>query len=107
MSTLDEKTTVPLFAGLRGVWTIVAFLVATVGGALAMREDVLSKIQSGNATTAASLGGIDAKITGLAHRMDLFEQKINAGVDDRWRKADMRLWVWKARQAYKDLPDVE
>lgn len=105
MTALTEKTTVPLFAGLRGVWTVVALLGAATAGTLAIREDVMSKISSGNTTTAAGLARIDEKISGLTHRLDLFEQRVT--LHGLITKDQLRLWVTKAKQTYKDLPDVE
>lgn len=106
-NTLDEKTTVPLLAGLRGVWTVFALLVSAVGTMFMVREDVLTKISAGNATTQKSLTGIEAEISDLNHRFDMFQQKVGLGLDDRWRKADMKLWIWQAKQKYPDLPDVQ
>lgn len=107
MTNLDENTRVPLLAGLRGVWTVFAFLASAVGTMFMVREDVLSKISAGTATTQKSLSGIEAEISDLNHRFDMFQQKVDMGMDDRWRKADMKLWIWQAKQAYPNLPDVK
>lgn len=103
MTNITEKTGIPLAWG-------IGIGVACIGGMATIfswRQEDRAVLSNFEATTQESLHGIDDKITGLSHRLDLFEQSVKLGIDDRWRKADMRLWLFKAKIKYPDLPDTE
>jgi hypothetical protein len=107
MSIINEKTGVPfLWAGTSAVGLVV-LVVGAVVTIFSWRQEDRALLSTFQATTQASLYGIDEKITGVSHRLDLFEQSVKLGIDDRWRKADMRLWLFKAKLRYPDLPDTE
>ena len=100
---LTEKTWVPLGTAV----AVVIVVIGACGTVFSWRSadrDMLSLFQT---TTASQLIGIDRKVDDLRHRIDLFEQSVNAGMLDRFRKSDMRLWLYEARVNYPGLPDVK
>lgn len=107
MANITEKTGLPL------LWTLGiggGLLLAVVGGVgtiFAWRQEDRERLTQFETTTNGQLHGIERQIAGLGHRLDLFEQSIKSGTEDRFRKADMKLWLFKARLTYKDLPDIE
>lgn len=107
MSNITEKTGVPILWAIGSVVGLIVLVVGAVGTIFSWRQEDRAVLSNFEATTQTALHGIDDKISGVSHRLDLFEQSVKLGIDDRWRKADMKLWVFKARLKYPDLPDLE
>lgn len=100
---LTARTWIPLGSG-------VAVIVAVVGAFFTLfqwRADDARSNSDFRASIESTLRGIEKKVDDLNHRIDLFEQSVKVGTEDRFRKADMKLWLFKARLKYPDLPDVE
>lgn len=96
---ITKDTWVPLGTGVAFVLVIVG-AVATI---FAWRQEDRERLSEFQNTTAQQLYGIDRKVDGLGHRLDLIEHT-NVG---RWSVTDMKLWLFKARTKYPDLPDIE
>lgn len=107
MSNISEKTGIPVLWVVTFVAGLIVVIVGAIGTIFSWRQEDRAVLSNFEATTQTQLFGIDEKITGMGHRLDLFEQSVKLGIDDRWRKADMKLWVFKARLKYPDLPDLE
>jgi hypothetical protein len=103
MALLSEKTGISLGWAVALTLTLIG-AVATI---FSWRQEDRAVLSSFQATTDEKLNGIDGKIVGLGHRLDLFEQAVRTGSEDRFHRADMKLWLFKARLQYPNLPDVE
>lgn len=103
MPVLNRETLIPVGVAV----AIVAACIAGVVTILTWRENDRTAMQQYNTATMLSLQGIDKKVDGLSHRLDLFEQRVDFGTTNRITNDQFRLWLFKAQQALPDLPDFE
>lgn len=103
MVTLNKETLIPLGTGAACVLVIVG-AVATI---FSWRQEDREHLANFQTSTTGQLYGIERKVDELRHRLDLFEQAVKTTRDGQLQKSDLKLWLYKARIKYPDLPDIE
>lgn len=103
MAALSQSTPIRIGAA----WGITVLLIGATVTVFMWRQEDRDRMAAFEATTQRGLTDIEKKVDQLRSDFNIFKVEVRSGTEDRFRRSDMKLWLYKARTKYPDLPDVE